>query len=340
MKKRNVNLDLIRAVAIILVISVHFFKFNGFYNEKLVGINMFLMTYLRTFCMTCVPLFIMLSGYLMYKKELNKKYYLKLEKIIFVYVVASLLCILYKIVYLHESYRITTVIGLITSFKASRYAWYMNMYLGLFLIIPFLNVLYNNLNKKQKKVLLVTLFFVTILPQFINVKYKLLPNWWVNIYPFTYYFAGAYIKEYDIKINKKLNIILLILSIFIFGSIAIYFSYNKTFVNNIITGSWNSLQSFVPTILLFILLLNLNLEKIPNFFKKIILEISEKSFGMFLVSCIFDNFFYKYLNKYVANTPDKIYYFILMVLLIAMYSYILSTIINYLKRIFDKICDF
>lgn len=335
MKKRNINLDLIRTIAIISVISVHFFKYNGFYGEKLVGTNMILMTYLRTFCMICVPLFIILSGYLMYQKKLNKKYYFRLEKIIFVYVIASLLCVLYRVIFLHKSYRITSIIGLITSFKASQHAWYMNMYFGLVLLIPFLNILYNNLDKKQKKVLLITLFIVTILPQFINVKYKLLPNWWVNIYPLTYYFIGAYIKEYNIKLNKKLNIILLVLSIFIFGSIALYFGYNKTFINNSITSGWNSIQSFILSILAFILLLNLNLEKTPKFFKKCIFKISEKSFGMFLVSYIFDDFFYKYLNKYVVNTPDKIYYFILMVFLILMYSYILSSFIDYLKKLYD-----
>ena len=38
-----------------------------------------------------------------------------------------------------------------------------------------------------------------------NIKYNLIPDWWINIYPLTYYFIGCYLKEYQIKMKKHNN---------------------------------------------------------------------------------------------------------------------------------------
>ena len=65
MKERNLNADLIRCVAVFSVVSVHFLKNNGFYSTPVVGWDMLLMCIYRSFFMACVPLFLMLTGFLM-----------------------------------------------------------------------------------------------------------------------------------------------------------------------------------------------------------------------------------------------------------------------------------
>ena len=66
---RSVKLDLIRCIAVFEVISVHFFLNNGFYNQTICK-SLFSQVCFRTLFMTCVPLFMILTGYLMNKKEL------------------------------------------------------------------------------------------------------------------------------------------------------------------------------------------------------------------------------------------------------------------------------
>ena len=75
MKKRNINIDLIKCIAVFSVISVHFFLNTNFYNTPVVGNKMYIAVFFRTLFMICVPLFIITTGYLMKNKELNKKYY-------------------------------------------------------------------------------------------------------------------------------------------------------------------------------------------------------------------------------------------------------------------------
>ena len=151
-KERKFELDLIRCFALFSVIAVHFFLNTGFYNEIIVGKSFYLMTLIRSFFMVCVPLFIILTGYLKNKKSLSKKYYLGIVKIIAIYLIVSIICLIFKRVYLLEEISFKTAIKQILNFSAAPYSWYVEMYIGLFLLIPFLNLIFNNLkNQKEAK---------------------------------------------------------------------------------------------------------------------------------------------------------------------------------------------
>ena len=98
----------------------------------------------------------------------------------------------YNTIYNGESFSIRHIIKSILNFDIG-YSWYIKMYLGLFLLIPFINLIYNNLkNKKQKQVLILTMLVLTSFQGIFNIKYNLIPDWWISIYPLTYYFIGCY----------------------------------------------------------------------------------------------------------------------------------------------------
>ena len=92
LRRRNSTLDVIRIVGLFSVVGVHFFLHTGFYSQPYTGEGpiesiikaisegdsdyltsawMFLMYMLRTLFNVCVPLFIILTGYLMSKKTLS-----------------------------------------------------------------------------------------------------------------------------------------------------------------------------------------------------------------------------------------------------------------------------
>ena len=41
-----------------------------------------------------------------------------------------------------------------------------------------------------------------------NIKYSLIPDWWIGIYPLTYYFIGCYLKEYKVTIIVAVPVLL------------------------------------------------------------------------------------------------------------------------------------
>ena len=129
----------------------------------------------------------------------------------------------------------------ILDFSADSYAWYIEMYIGLFLIIPFLNILWNNLNDVGRKWLIITLLGLTALPSLLNcwdllslgdktrVYSAIVPDYWETLYPITYYFLGAYLKEETKKFFLLKESIILLGLMIVFGLFNYYRSYDGTY---------------------------------------------------------------------------------------------------------------
>ena len=79
--KRNPAMDIVRCIALFFVVAVHFFLNTGYYEEIIQGPSLFVMTLLRSGFMICVPLFLVLSGYLMRNRTPSVAYYKKIFKI-------------------------------------------------------------------------------------------------------------------------------------------------------------------------------------------------------------------------------------------------------------------
>lgn len=148
--KRDTSLDVIRIIALFCVISIHFFLNTDYYDVTIEGKQIYFMTLFRSFFRICVPLFLILSGYLKNQKVLNITYYKSFSKIAFVYILASIGCLIFRYAYLCEDISINNGFFSILNFNASEYAWYVEMYIGLLLLIPFLNILWCNLQRKSK----------------------------------------------------------------------------------------------------------------------------------------------------------------------------------------------
>ena len=348
LKSRSPALDIIRCFALFCVVSVHFFLNNGFYKQTVIGERMYVLTLMRSFFMICVPLFLLLTGYLTRKKQITKDYYFKLFYTLGIYILASLVCIAYRLFIKHEEISFIYLIGGFFGYKNAPYSWYIELYIGLFLLSPFLNVLYNNLNSKRKKqILLFTFILLTSLPSIINVyrpepswflnpssstEYApFLPDWWINIYPVTYYFIGCYLSEYKIKLRVRYQILILILVILLNGTYNFYRSYNTVFME----GPWQhyyGITQIVQAVLVFSIFSNLNYSKLPAKLCKFLGKISGLCLGGYLVSWVFDNYFYQFLNAKVPNMPERLNYYLLIVPFVYICSITLSYLINIIYK--------
>lgn len=326
-KERNINLDLTRSVATIGVISVHFFLNTGFYQEIVVGRRMALMVSMRTLFMYCVPLFLLLTGFLMCNKKLEKKFYRGILHTVGIYIVASILCMFYSMIKNGETFYFSQWIRNILDFSGAPYAWYIEMYVGLFLMIPFLNLLYHSIVERKNKLgFIFTLIFLVTLPSCINIYgISILPDWWGGLWPLLYYFIGCYIRQYPPKINFKRGIFLLF-GVWMINSVFCFLrSRNKTFEWGIY-NDWSGFQNLIFSVLIFIVLQNLNLENIPCILKKTIRVISKLSLGIYLCSWIADDCVYAYFNEVVNEMAYKIVFFPVVILAVFGISMFLSSV--------------
>ena len=148
--KRDANLDLIRSVAIVFVLLLHFVMGSGWYGMPDLGFAGWTMELCRALFVSCVPLFLLLSGYLCAEKTLSARYYLGLVRIYVVYLLSCALSLFVRIVVLKEDIGLRQAVGSIFSHQANEYSWYVSMYTGLFLLIPFLNAGYAALKSRRQ----------------------------------------------------------------------------------------------------------------------------------------------------------------------------------------------
>lgn len=157
-KIKRADLDLIRCFAIIFVISVHGLSYVGFYELSNPSITLFVCHLIRVIVIICVPLFLILTGYLSAEKEyiLSFKYLEKPFRLLAIYIVCALICSIPQFM----RGEIKSFFVALFEFKAAPYAWYLAMYLGLYLMIPFLNEFIASKNGGGGKVSLFCYFWL------------------------------------------------------------------------------------------------------------------------------------------------------------------------------------
>ena len=334
-KNRNLNLDIIRCCAILFVLTVHFYDSSGFPGETMGGAVHFLMLCGWFITHTCVPMFLMLSGWLCCGKELSAKYYLGFVRIALIYLICSVACLAFRDLYMHEELGLRYIFGSIVNFYACGYAWYVMLYFGLFLLIPFLNIIYNSLETKNSKlVLMFTFFALSILPSLLNQFIQLYSIWWTRLYPITYYFIGAFLREYRPKLGAVKNMLLLIAAVFTFSLFDLFFYAQRA--QAMIAVAYENYQVFIVSVLLFMLLLDIPTEKIPAAAGRGLAFISELSFTVYLISWIPDGLIYPVLKAACPMPSDRFIWMLPCALLSLVSSLFLAWIIDFINKPMSK----
>lgn len=351
---RDPAMDVIRCAALFCVNGVHFFLNSGFYEETVSGLRMYLMVLMRTGFMVCVPLFIMLSGCLMGHKKPDRNYFGGIRKVLVVYLLASVFCCVFRLFYaprfLHESVSLAQQFAGLFSFTTAPYGWYIEMYIGLFLLIPYLNLIYRHLDsQRSKQGLLLVLLFLTTAPSITNIfrftdlkwwllpsssdAYQpLLPDWWTGIYPITYYVLGCYLREYPLKLKRSATILLIGIVYFLAGSFNFYRSRGSVFL----WGPWQgygAVFNIVQTVLVFHFFSQLDYSRLGQNAKKFLARLSDLCLGAYLLSWIFDQIFYPMLAAVQPVMNRRLEYFVLIVPAVYLCSLCLSACLNAVYRL-------
>lgn len=326
---RNFGLDVVRSIACLAVIASHFFLHTKFTTEPFVGVSMFLQGGFSSVAIGA-DIYMILTGYLCANKSLNRKFYLGGVKVLLSYLFFSLLTIVVNVYWFHTGMTWKSGLLGILSFSTIPYAWYIEMWIGLFMMIPFLNIWYKALKSKRMKLTLIAIIILlTAPPDFFN-RYGqyIVPGFWEGIFPLALYFIGCYIREYQPAVSKKLLLIVL-LSIAFINSVVTVVTGHSTYLHTI--GDRNGVFMIAMTCAVFLMAYNLRTDspKVASVFR----AISLRSLDIFLCSATFDFYLYPlFMKKYYINQSQfGIYYFVIVPLI-----FILCYVVASVKRlIFD-----
>ena len=319
-RKRILGLDIIRMIAVMLVFVTHAIAYRDVMNSNQLSLKWTIYMVLRFLAMTCVPLFLLLTGYLNSKKEISKKYYQGIIPLVISYICISIFEIVAMALYNKTPIDVKSSIIHLLNFTANGYAWYFEMYIGLFLLIPFLNILYDHLkSKKEKYILVSSLAFLTFIPQIVK-SFKvgetwldITPDYWQIIYPITYFYIGKMIKELKPKLSIRQKIAFFAIALAIPCTFCYLFTTNTQYAWFIFNG-FEAFTNAFTAVAIFLMFYDFD-KRIP-IAQKIITEISICSFEMYLFSSIWDKFLYSKLQ----------YNMLIMVLLVVITTYISSKV--------------
>ena len=329
---RNNSVNLLKTTAVFFVVAVHFLL-NTQYYDLIVNNNLMVIgIFFRCLFITCVPFFLIATGFLMNKKTLSNQYILGILPLIIKYILLSLIVWLSCKVFFNDPMTLSEGIKGIFDYSTISYSWYIEMYLGLYFLIPFLNIIWWYNDKKNYHLYIIFLNIILVfLPSLINVFGKVLPDYWQLLYPIAYYFIGCFFAKYENSIKKvsfSKIVKLLLLLLIIFTVINVNHSWNKEFqwTNG---NDYFGYQPFLIAIILFVFIWKI---KIHPVFLSLLDKISRATICIYLISEFTDKVTYSFVDKIFRNQDIKFMYGPLIIIIDFIFAALLGCLFNTLMN--------
>ena len=237
MKKREANFELLRVIAMFMVVILHYLSHGDVLiklGAPIHSVNI-ISTLIESFCIVAVNVWVLISGYFLSTSGFHLKKILQLIcEVIFYTVTISF------VMQLVGTYAMGLDFFKIAQYCfpiASEHYWFATSYVFMYILSPVLNSGVNKLSRWQlKMVIMGLLFWFCFIKTFIPVNfvtddmgYGL--NWFIVLY-----LIAAYIRKYDVRImsnGRQSSLLYVVSSILIFVIELAVYKYNS------ITGGFN-----------------------------------------------------------------------------------------------------
>ena len=309
-------LDLLRVLACFMVIMVHSGEFfyisssGGIIREHEFWVNLY-----GSFLRICVPIFVVISGYLILPiKESPSVFYKKrFTRILFPFLFWSIMYAVVPFIYRVYNSEVMwyNVAHLFVNFQGSAgHLWFVYMLIGLYLFIPFISPWVDIASHKQKQLFLL-LWSITLFMPFIK---RIFPELWGEVYwnqfHSLFYFSGYigylvlgnYLKEVNISLGKSLSLGICLIGA---GYLLTYigFAYNmptaKTLAELELTWSFCTINVAMMTIGFILIFKHIKISS-PTFLSWIG-QMSNLSYGVYLTHILVLNEVYKLVSPHFSS---------------------------------------
>ena len=204
--------DMLAVFGALLLLGLEYLKTAGF-MEMPVTQESSLLVAVRWFCLSGAMLLSGCMGYVMSTKKLSLKSVKPILRVVYIYVVSSLLALLMRRVMLDEYFTQEELLDTLRTFTATDTARFAGMYILLLLFAPFLSAAFHDLKTYNARLafLAVTAGVSTLQPMLIISGKYLLPEWCKMLAPFAGFIGGAFVRRYSKSLNRVAYFLLLVL---------------------------------------------------------------------------------------------------------------------------------
>lgn len=245
-KIRESNFELMRIVSMFFIVLFHMIIVTGgnVINHT-TGLTHQFISFIALIIIVHVNSFVLLSGYFQYDKKASSKKVISLIGMAWFYkIIIALIIFLMG----EHSFTALEILKILSPIEFEN-NWFLIVYISLYLLSPYINILIEKLSQQEHRKLIILLFIMfSIIPTITNQN--TFNNTGFSLIHFIYvYIIGAYLKKYPISKNihfknysqRKKRYIFLFLFIFL-GSFN-YLTYE--FCNNILSYTTNKTIQYI-----------------------------------------------------------------------------------------------
>ena len=293
--KWEAGLDLFRIMGLLFVNSLHACLYNGFYSLPQTSAEVWAVTSFRWLFYGCNAMFMLMTGYLKSTKPWNKHYYTGLWTVLVGYVLTCTISYPIRYYFIGEKDELSVWLERFVTF--SNYSWYVEMYIGLILISPLINLAIGQIEDPKKLLLLAgSCLFVTTMHSMTTID--LFPDHWSSMYPLTLYVLGAVIRKLQPKPPAWCGLLVAVLTAMGLGVVSLL-TTDKGFSSGFTQGY----GGFWIMLMVCALFLGVYRLRVNEHFGKLLRWLSGGVFEGYILSRLFDVWIYGEVRQW--HTPKK-----------------------------------
>lgn len=324
-EKRNSNFELLRIIAMIMIVSLHTLGHGGGLTNTTVNSMNFVFNHiLESLSIVAVNVFILISGYFGIRSYscIKNKIIILYKQMIFYSISIGLLFIIFN-----KSLSIANIVQMLFPISTQLW-WFMSLNIILLILSPYINkIIFNLTGEEFKKLLKILVLIFVVWPSILGIFEPIDISGGYSLYQFIFmYIVGAYIRiNYENKRFSCRNSFLIYLSVsLVLATMNIVFSNFLGY--NFGIYAYNFILIFISSISLFLCFKDLRLK-----YNQTINNIAKLTLGVYLIHDhpLVRNWIYKFLH--LSNSFNATYY-ILSVITIIIAIFIGCSSIEFIRK--------
>ncbi|HWB27273.1 MAG TPA: acyltransferase family protein [Chitinophagaceae bacterium] len=321
--KRNFGLDLLRVIACYMVVQIHTgeFYYIGPQGEVLHTANAQWVGWLNSLFRSCVPLFVMISGFFLFPISDTRQFFKKrLTRVAIPFIIW---CALYAVYfYLTGQSTFTEALKNILKIPVNfgteiGHLWFVYMLIGIYLFAPLISQWVQTASRANMQLYLVLWGIALSVPYIHLIFPEILGECYWNHTPLLYYFSGFlgyvilanYIKRFYMQPaawNYTAGILLIIAGYAITAYGFLHRLPTENVVMNVeVTWGFESINVAMITAGIFIMVKNIHTSSSTGV-TKFITDISAKSYGMYLAHIMLLRTIFPFIDPHFASAAIKV----------------------------------
>ncbi len=276
---RHLNLDLLRVLSMLLIILLHSIDHSGVLEA---GSNLFFIRFEYMLVQVCVNCYVMLSGYFLVTSSF------RISKLVQLWMETVFYAFTFKVIFMAAGaapFSVLSLISCLFPFLTGRY-WFVTIYVGMYLLSPFLNTAIWAMDKRKHAML--------------NILLCILFSAWNSIWPtiagmnsgggwglawfVVLYFAAAWLRLYYKPARKQPWQLLVWIGIAAAVAGMYCIGTDISTVMQTFIGNWykyNSLPSYMMTLAVFTGFMSISIKE--SRLSGIIAVLAASTFGVYLI---------------------------------------------------------